>query len=153
MKNNAFFYYMVMGVGLFVILVAAYLLNNREKPAVQSPVQSHSVPPQGVPHVTRDELYNLFSAGKYSFIEFGGRTCIPCQKMQPILAQLDDMIGSTVNIYNVYLEDDPSLARDFRVNLIPTQIIFDNEGNEISRRVGYWEKSSLIDELRKLGIM
>jgi thioredoxin 1 len=151
MKKNIYIVYAIMGIGLLLILIGAYFSQNQNQ--TSRLVSQSPVPAQGVPHVTREGLYELLASGRYSFIEFGGRSCIPCRRMQPLLSELNEQICTSVNIYNVYLEDDPSLARDFRIQLIPTQIIFDKDGKEIFRHVGYWEKMALNTELRKMGIM
>ena len=91
--------------------------------------------------------------GKYSLIEFGGRNCIPCRQMQPLLAELSAKYAQTVNIFNVYMDKERELFREYRIALIPTQIIFDTSGKEIARHVGYWEKDKLMSELRRLRVL
>ena len=95
----------------------------------------------------------VLTNGKYSLIEFGGRRCVPCRQMQPILGELNLSYGSSLNIFNVYVDEERDLSRNHRISLIPTQIIFDKTGKEISRHVGYWERDKLIDELRRLRIV
>lgn len=95
----------------------------------------------------------VLTNGRYSLIEFGGRRCIPCRQMQPILTDLNTNHASSVNIFNVYVDEERDLSRNYRISLIPTQIIFDRTGKEITRHVGYWEKENLIAELRKLQIV
>jgi thioredoxin 1 len=90
--------------------------------------------------------------GKHSLIEFGGRNCIPCRQMQPVLAELNTTYGRTLNIYNVYMENGRNLFREYRIVLIPTQVIFDSSGREIGRHVGLWEKDEVVAELKRLRI-
>ena len=94
----------------------------------------------------------VLTNGKCSLIEFGGRRCIPCRQMQPILAELNLAFAASMNIFNVYVDEERDLARNYRISLIPTQIVFDRTGKEISRHVGYWEKEKLTAELRRLQI-
>ena len=86
-------------------------------------------------------------------IEFGGRSCTPCKQMQPILLELIAEHGSVIDIVNVYLDDDYAPADSFDVYLLPTQIIFNRAGEELSRHLGKWEKSEIEEEYRRLGII
>ncbi len=86
-------------------------------------------------------------------IEFGGRSCTPCKKMQPILAELIAEHGSVIDIVNVYLDEDFAPADSFDVYILPTQVIFDRDGEELSRHVGFWPKTEIEEIYRSLGII
>jgi thioredoxin 1 len=133
-------------------ITAVYGLSSQEEYfASAQPVAPDSLQP--VAHLDRSGLQKVLSSSKYSMIEFGGRYCKPCKAMQPILARLASQYDSLINICNFFLEDDPPVARTYRVNLIPTQIIFDQNGKEISRHVGLWEESKIVAQYKKLGIL
>ena len=151
MIKKSLLLYLVLAIAFSVILITAFAINNQPTAATNN--TQHSKQNEEVPHLNKKGVYDAIFSGKYTFLEFGGRTCIPCRRMQPILMDLHNRYGSVMNVYNVYLEDDPSIARDFRINLIPTQIIFDENGVEIGRHVGYWEQTALLAELQKLGII
>jgi len=108
---------------------------------------------QSIANLNSTSFMKVLTNGKYSLIEFGGRRCIPCRQMQPILTALNMNLAASVNIFNVYVDEERDLTRNYRINLIPTQIIFDNRGKELTRHVGYWEKDKLVAELRKLRIV
>jgi thioredoxin 1 len=117
----------------------------------------HLQPQQGI---SPSPVSNLDSAGfarvrfngKHSLIEFGGRNCVPCRQMQPVLAELSVQYGRVLNVCNVYMENGKDLFREYRVVLIPTQVIFDTSGKEIGRHVGFWEKDEMVAELKRLRI-
>lgn len=96
---------------------------------------------------------NVRLNGKISLIEFGGRNCIPCRQMQPILGDLSAKYARTMNIFNIYMDSERDLFREHRITLIPTQIIFDKSGKEIARHVGFWGKDSLVEELKGLRVL
>lgn len=106
-----------------------------------------------VSFITGDEIPALLANGRYSMIEFGGRSCIPCKQMQPILAELISAYGEVIDIVNLYLDDDFAPADSFDIYLLPTQVIFDRNGEELSRHMGIWPKSEVEEEYRRLGII
>ncbi len=106
-----------------------------------------------VSFITGDEIPALLANGRYSMIEFGGRSCTPCKQMQPILAELIAAHGAVIDIVNLYLDDDFAPADSFDVYLLPTQVIFSKDGEELSRHLGIWLKSEVEEEYRRLGII
>ncbi len=52
-------------------------------------------------------------------------------------------------IIDVYKNQD--LAREYRVQLIPTLIFFDKTGKEVFRHVGAWDKESIVGKLKEAG--
>lgn len=106
-----------------------------------------------VSFITGSEIPELLANDRYSMIEFGGRSCIPCKQMQPILAELIAAHGTVIDIVNVYLDDDFTPADTFDVYLLPTQVIFDKNGEELSRHMGIWLRVEVEEEYRRLGII
>ncbi|MCX5915024.1 MAG: thioredoxin family protein [Deltaproteobacteria bacterium] len=51
-----------------------------------------------------------------------------------------------IDVYNF-----GKLAREHRVQLIPTLIFFDSSGKEIFRRMGVWDKDSIVKKLKEGG--
>ena len=48
---------------------------------------------------------------------------------------------------------NPDLGRQYNVRSIPTQIIYDAEGNEVFRHMGFWPKDEIDAKLKELGII
>lgn len=84
------------------------------------------------------ELNALLKSGKWVIIEFGGEHCIPCRAMQPVLQRLRDELGGKVEIRNFWVQEHPQLARQYRVMVIPTQVVFNPKGEEVFRHMGYY---------------
>jgi thioredoxin-related protein len=55
-----------------------------------------------------------------------------------------------VVIVEVY--EQMELTRSYRIMTIPTQIVFDSKGNEITRHIGLWPKKEIITQLKKMGV-
>ena len=106
-----------------------------------------------VPDLDEAQLMQILSMKKYTMIEFGGRHCIPCKRMQPILAELAKDYGDTISIANVFVQKQMDLGRQYKIRLIPTQVIFDRDGKEIFRHTGFWKKSQILVKWKELRIL
>lgn len=105
-----------------------------------------------VPALDPAGLTQILKSGKWTVIEFGGPTCIPCKKMQPILADLQKQFGDRAQIRNFYVTEHPKEARAHKVMAMPTQVIFDPSGKEVTRHIGFWEKGDFLAALTKAGL-
>lgn len=97
-------------------------------------------------------LEEALSSGKVTLAEFGSNTCIPCKEMKPILEQLAVEYKDEVNILLIEVYDYMELTRQYGIMGIPTQIVFDENGNEITRHTGFWAKEDIIAQFREMGI-
>ncbi len=76
---------------------------------------------------TTDTIY------KVTFIELGSVRCIPCQQMQPVMKSVKEKYGKHVNVifYDVWTPEGSPYADKYVVNVIPTQIFLDEQGEGI----------------------
>ncbi len=107
-----------------------------------------------------------FYAGSYSdlqrqaerdkkpfFVFFHADWCKPCKQMEKEVFE-DKDVGQYVSAnYLAYHVDGEAtqykqLVKDYWVTAYPTIILFDKEGNEITRVDGYRDKSSFLDKLK-----
>lgn len=105
-----------------------------------------------VPALDPAGLTQILKSGKWTVIEFGGPTCIPCKKMQPILAELQQQFGDRALVRNFYVTEHLKEARAHKVMAMPTQVIFDPSGKEVARHIGFWEKADFQAALAKVGL-
>lgn len=102
--------------------------------------------------VTAPQLDQALSSGKPTLVELGSNSCAPCRQMKPILEQLSVDYEDRLNVLIIDVNDNPELAQKYKVLAIPTQVIFNSSGEEISRHVGLWPREQIEAELNKLGI-
>lgn len=91
-------------------------------------------------------LILLFAAGQASaqtIVEFGAPWCEPCQRMQPTIAELEQL-GVKFDKHNI--DKEPKLAARYGVGPIPCFIAYDQAGREVGRIVG----STSAAELQRL---
>jgi len=106
-----------------------------------------------VPAADGVQLKQILTLKKHKMIEFGGRHCIPCKNMQPILLDLIQSYGDSVAMVNVYVQEQLQLGRDYKIRLIPTQVIFDKAGTELFRHTGFWDKPEILAKWKELHIL
>ncbi len=101
---------------------------------------------------TDEDFKKALSEGKPFLVDFGANSCIPCRQMRPILKEVDkEYAGKTkVLIIDVYKYQD--LAREYKIQLIPTFVFFDSKGKEVFRHVGVLDKKTIIAKLKEIGM-
>ena len=101
---------------------------------------------------TPDDFKKALTEGKPFLVDFGANSCIPCRQMRPVLKEVDkEYAGKTrVLIIDVYKYQD--LAREHKIQLIPTLIFFDSKGKEAFRHMGVLDKEKIVAKLKEIGI-
>ncbi|HHX22820.1 MAG: thioredoxin family protein [Tepidanaerobacteraceae bacterium] len=61
-------------------------------------------------------------------LNFSADYCIYCQRMEPILTELNAELQGKAIIKIIDLGKNPSLAEDYQISVLPTQIFFDENG-------------------------
>lgn len=80
-------------------------------------------------HVTEEiDLEELKSYGLPIVIDFGADSCAPCKAMAPVLETLNEELAGEAIILFVDVWKYHSLALEFPVEVIPTQIFIDSDG-------------------------
>ncbi len=97
-------------------------------------------------------LSKALKSGKPVVADFGRGTCIPCKMMQPILERLQKDYKGKAEILILDVGEYSSLARKYKIMMIPTQIFFDSSGKEVYRHQGFMPEQDLVAQLKKLGV-
>lgn len=91
---------------------------------------------------------------KVTFIELGSVGCIPCDKMQPIMKEIEEEYKGQVKVifYDVKTVFGEPYKKKYNIRAIPTQVFLDKEGNEYFRHLGFFAKDEIIKVLQKQGV-
>jgi thioredoxin 1 len=93
-----------------------------------------------------------FAKYQVTFLELGADRCIPCKQMQPIMREIAAMFPDRVQVVFYDVWKDPKPAGRYRIQLIPTQVFFDQKGQEFVRHVGLYPKAEILELLKARGI-
>lgn len=94
-----------------------------------------------------------FSKHKVTFIELGADKCIPCKAMQPVMREIAQEYKGTIQVVFYDVWKTPKYAKDYGIQMIPTQVFIDKNGEEIFRHVGFFPKEDIIKMLKEKQIL
>lgn len=106
-----------------------------------------------IPALSPADLDSALKAGVPLIVEFGGERCIPCMHMQPVLKDLQAVLGKRARVVNFWIQPNPEVARQHQIMVMPTQVIFDAKGREIFRHMGYLAKPDFEKALKEKGLL
>jgi thioredoxin 1 len=85
-------------------------------------------------------------------VDLGKETCIPCKMMAPILEELKREYEGRAVIEVIDLRDRPDAAGHYGIRVMPTQIFFDSNGDEVWRHEGFLSKQAIVEKLEEMGV-
>lgn len=78
---------------------------------------------------------------KAAVVDFSATWCGPCQMLAPILDELSGEVDF-VDFYNVDVDENPDLAREFRIMNIPAVVAL-KDGQIVGQQIGFVPKEDL----------
>lgn len=102
--------------------------------------------------VSAHDFSKVPEKGTVTMIDLGAKKCIPCKMMAPILAKLEKAYDGKANIVFIDVWENRKQAPRFKIRAIPTQIFFNEKGEEVYRHVGFLDEKSIIEQMTKLGV-
>jgi thioredoxin 1 len=99
-----------------------------------------------------EDYLNVPVKGKVTMIDLGAKKCVPCKMMAPILAKLEKAYKGTADIVFIDVWKNNEPAKRFKIRLIPTQIFFNEQGEEVYRHLGFFDEKSIVAQMTKMGV-
>lgn len=90
--------------------------------------------------------------GIVTMIDLGSKSCIPCKMMAGTLVKLDKLYRGKAAIIFIDVNRHRDQGYRFGIRSIPTQIFFDEEGEEVYRHVGFMAETDIVAQLREMGV-
>ena len=84
-------------------------------------------------------------------LELGADTCIPCKQMAPIIEELKTAYAGQLRVDFIDVKKNEGASEAYDVRLIPLQIFFDAEGQELFRHEGFYAKDDILAKWKELG--
>lgn len=84
-------------------------------------------------------------------LELGSTSCVPCQMMEKVLENLHSVYSEQFQVEFKDVTIKPEIGREHRIKLIPTQIFFAADGQEIFRHEGFFPEIEIINQWQRLG--
>lgn len=75
-------------------------------------------------------------------VDFYSDSCVPCKRMSPVLAELEEKYGDNLQVVKVNIAYETDLVEKYQVTAVPTLCLF-KDGVEIERRTGVQKKADL----------
>jgi len=101
---------------------------------------------------TEEDFKQVLTSGKPVLVDFGANSCVPCRQMRPILREIDKEYAGKARALVIDVYKYQTLAREYKVQLIPTLVFFDSKGKEVFRHVGVMEKEKIVGKLKEIGM-
>lgn len=90
----------------------------------------------------------LISGEEPVLVDFHATWCGPCKTMAPILEEVKADLGGKVRIVKVDVDRNPKAAQKFKVQSVPTLILFQG-GKQKWRQSGVVQKNALLQVISK----
>ena len=91
----------------------------------------------------------VIKAGKAVIADFYSDSCVPCKRLSPVLAELEEELGDKVKLVKININFDGALAEKYEVMSVPTLVFF-KDGEEVSRLNGAVKRSEILSEIEKI---
>ena len=89
-----------------------------------------------------------------TFVELGSVRCVPCIQMQPIMKSIEQKYGEQIEVifYDVWTDEGYKYSETYKIQLIPTQVFLDENGQEFFRHEGFFPEKEIDKLLQKQGL-
>ena len=91
----------------------------------------------------------VLQADKAVLVDFYSDSCVPCKRMSPILADIEDDNADNLKVVKININFDGELAEKYDVQAVPTLVLI-KDGAEAARLVGAVKKTEIHDIINTL---
>lgn len=95
-----------------------------------------------------NDFQEIINSSKPTLVDFFATWCGPCKVQGPILEKVKEKVGDAGTIIKVDIDKNPELAARYRVQSVPTLILF-KDGEPVWRTVGVQQPDLLEAKIRE----
>ena len=103
----------------------------------------------GEPHARLPEIP---VDGMVTMLDLGAKKCIPCKMMAPIMEKMERVYKGKAAIVFIDVWQHHDQVKRFGIRAIPTQIFYNERGEEVYRHVGFMSEKEIVKQLKKMGV-
>lgn len=85
-------------------------------------------------------------------VDLGADKCIPCKMMAPILDELKGTYAGKLEVEFIDVWKNEAAGQEYGVRMIPTQIFFSPDGEELFRHEGFFSREEILAMWKELGV-
>jgi thioredoxin 1 len=101
---------------------------------------------------TEEDLKKSLVSGKPVLVDFGANSCLPCRKLRPTLKEIGKKYSGKTHVLVIDVYKYQNLAREYKIQVLPTLVFFDAKGKEVFRHVGVLDKEKIVAKLKEIGM-
>jgi len=98
------------------------------------------------------DIETLKTYGLPILLDFGAEWCGPCQRMHPILEELNSELRGKAIVKYIDIDKYPEAIKGFDFTLIPTQYFINKDGEIYKSHTGIISKEDTISILKEMGM-
>jgi thioredoxin 1 len=134
--------------------VAVVEMKNKKKQAAEGcadgmcvlPLPAEKMAPAGVVSNQAAETEAL-----PRLLDLGAGKCVPCKAMAPILDEMAVTFAGQLHVEFIDVWENEGISEKYGVRMIPTQIFYDADGNELFRHEGFYARHDMLKKWKELG--
>ena len=101
-----------------------------------------------LPSTPYEKIDALVDNNQSYFLEVGSEHCKSCQKMGKLLYKMKEAHPKS-NLFFVDIQKEREVASTLKIQMIPTQLIFDSNNSEVYRHVGVLSQEEMEEVMKE----
>ena len=85
-------------------------------------------------------------------VDLGSDRCQSCLAMVPVLEALTNEYEGRLEVLFIDVWKEPARGKPYEIRLIPTQIFYDSDGEEVFRHEGFFSKEDILAKWKEVGV-
>jgi thioredoxin 1 len=90
--------------------------------------------------------------GQVTVVDIGSEKCLPCQLMASMIRELGKEYQDRAAFLFIDVWKHREVMEEYGIDRMPTQIFYDQQGQEVFRHEGFMAKKAIVEKLEQLGI-
>ncbi len=121
-------------LAIVVVATASVVVLKKSQRQPVSPLPTHA---QGMPRL----------------LDLGSKGCTACTMLEPVLEELRINYAGQLQVDFIDVWEHEQVATDYGIEIIPVQIFFDANGQELYRHQGFISARDIAKKFAELGIL